>query len=389
MSGRRFDTQTILRVKVGGNCCSMRLAVFLIAGAIIMQAATHTTSEEFGKTRDGIAVSIYTLRSPSGVEARITNYGGIVVALKTPDRKGTLADVVLGFDTLDGYLANPGPFFGALIGRYGNRIAHARFTLNGTEYTLDRNDGQNSLHGGARGFDKRVWTPRELPDGGLELTYVSKDGEGGYPGNLKATVTYHLTDANELRIDYLATTDKPTVVNLTNHSYFNLRGAGSGDVLGHLVTLNADRITPVDAGLIPTGELRPVSGTPFDFRKPTAIGARIAQDDEQLKLAKGYDHNWVINRTGNDLVLAARVEDPESGRVLEARTTEPGIQFYTANFLDGSIHGKGGKAYGQRSAFCLETQHFPDSPNHPKFPSTELKPGQQYRSTTVFRFSTK
>jgi len=297
--------------------------------------------------------------------------------------------VVLGFDTLDGYLANPGPFFGALIGRYGNRIAHARFTLNGTEYTLDRNDGQNSLHGGARGFDKRVWTPRELPDGGLELTYVSKDGEGGYPGNLKATVTYHLTDANELRIDYLATTDKPTVVNLTNHSYFNLRGAGSGNVLGHLVTLNADRFTPVDAGLIPTGELRPVSGTPFDFRKPTAIGARIAQGDEQLKLARGYDHNWVINRAGNDLVLAARVEDPESGRVLEARTTEPGIQFYTANFLDGSIHGKGGKVYGQRYAFCLETQHFPDSPNHPKFPSTELKPGQQYRSTTVFRFSTK
>jgi aldose 1-epimerase len=350
-----------------------------------MQAAT-TTRADFGKTRDGVSVSIYTLTNQNGVTARITNYGGIVVSLQTPDRNGRMADIVLGFDALDGYLTHPGTFFGALVGRYANRIGHARFLLEGREYRLEKNDGDNSLHGGSRGFDKRVWTPRELPDGGLELTYLSKDGEDGYPGNLTATAVYHLSDANELRIDYSATTDKDTVVNLTNHSYFNLKGAGSGDILGHRLLLNADRFTPVDAGLIPTGELRSVHGTPLDFRKSTEIGARIEAADEQLKLAKGYDHNWVLNGNGAGLNLAARVEEPSTGRTLEVLTTQPGVQFYTGNFLDGSIRGKGGKAYGRRSGFCLETQHFPDSPNRPAFPSTELKPGQRFQSTTVFRF---
>jgi aldose 1-epimerase len=361
-------------------------ASFLIAGMTLMQAATRITRADFGKTRDGAAVSIYTLTNKNGVTARITNYGGIVVSLETGDRNGKMADIVLGFDSVDGYLANPGPFFGALIGRYANRIGHAQFNLDGRMYRVDQNDGQNSLHGGARGFDKRVWTARELSDGGLELTYRSKDGEEGYPGNLTATVTYHLTDARELRIEYAASTDKDTVVNLTNHSYFNLKGAGSGDILEHRLTLDADRFTPVDAGLIPTGELRAVAGTPFDFRKSIAIGARIGADEEQLKLAKGYDHNWVLNEGGEGLKLAARVEDPSSGRTLEVRTTQPGVQFYTGNFLDGSMKGKGGKVYGRRSGFCLETQHFPDSPNKPAFPSTELKPGQTFRSTTVFRF---
>jgi len=352
-----------------------------------MSAATITRAE-FGKTRDGVAVSLFTLKNQRGMIARITNYGGIVVSLESPDRHGALADIVLGFDSLDGYLANPGPFFGALIGRYGNRIGHARFSLDGHEYQLDKNDGENSLHGGARGFDKRVWSPRELPDGGLELTYLSKDGEEGYPGNLTAVVTYHLSDTNELHIDYAASADKPTVVNLTNHSYFNLKGAGSGDILSHQLTLHASRFTPVDAGLIPTGELRSVAGTPMDFRQSTAIGARIEANDEQLKLGHGYDHNWVIDQSGG-LTLAARVEEPSTGRVLEVLTTQPGVQFYTANFLDGTIKGKAGKVYGRRAAFCLETQHFPDSPNKPAFPSTVLRPGQKFQSTTVFRFSAK
>jgi len=352
-----------------------------------MPAATTLTHADFGKTSDGVAVSIFTLTNQSGISARITNYGGILVSLAAPDRSAKPADIVLGFDSLDGYLANAGPFFGALIGRYANRIGHAQFTLDGHQYHVDKNDGENSLHGGARGFDKRVWTPRELPDGGLELTYLSKDGEDGYPGNLTAMVTYHLTDKNELRIDYAATTDKDTVVNLTNHSYFNLKGAGNGDILGHRLTLNASRFTPVDAGLIPTGELRAVEGTPFDFRKSMEIGSRIEAADDQLKLGKGYDHNWVLNRTTEGLSMAARVEEPSSGRVLEVLTTQPGIQFYTANFLDGTIKGKGGKVYGRRSALCLETQHFPDSPNQPAFPSTELKPGAKFQSTTVFRFS--
>ncbi len=367
---------------------SWKLAI-LMASTIGIDAATKLTSASFGATQAGVQVHIYTLTNKDGLEARITNYGGIVVSLKTPDRNGAMADVVLGFDSLAGYVSNPSPYFGALIGRYGNRIAHARFTLDGVQYKLAANNGENSLHGGTRGFDKVVWTPRELPDGGLELTYSSKDGEEGYPGNLKATVSYHLTDANELRIEYAAVTDKDTVLNLTNHSYFNLKGAGSGDILHHQIAINADRFTPVDAGLIPTGELREVAGTPFDLRKKsTEIGARIDEKDEQLKLGKGYDHNFILSREESGLSGAARVEEPTSGRVLEVHTTEPGIQFYTGNFLDGTITGKGGKVYGHRSGLCLETQHFPDSPNQPKFPSTLLKPGQKFESITVWRFLT-
>jgi aldose 1-epimerase len=363
-------------------------AALLMAGAMHMNAATKITHSDFGSTHDGVAIRIYTLANQKGVEARITNYGGILVSLKTPDRKGTSADVVLGFDVLAGYLSNPGPFFGALVGRYANRIAHAKFTLDGVEYKLEKNDGDNTLHGGTHGLDKAVWTPRELPDGGLELTVSSKDGDGGFPGNLKVTVVYHLTASNELKIDYSATTDKATVINLTNHSYFNLKGAGEGDILEHRIALNADRFTPVDSGLIPLGELRPVNATPFNFRKAAAIGARIEDSDEQLKLGRGYDHNWVLNKKGNELSLAARVEEPSSGRVLEVLTTQPGVQFYTGNFLDGTIKGKGGKVYQRRYGFCLETQHFPDSPNQPKFPSTVLKPGETFHSTTIFRFST-
>ena len=354
-----------------------------------MQAATPIQRADFAKTRDGVAVSVYTLTNKNGVTARITNYGGIVVSLMVPDRNGKMADVVLGFDSLDGYLQNPGPFFGALIGRYGNRIGHARFTLDGRVYQVDRNDAENSLHGGARGFDKRVWTPKELTDGGLELRYLSRDGEEGYPGNLRANATYHLTDANELRIDYGASTDKDTVINLTNHSYFNLEGAGTGDILDHRLMLNADRFTPVDAGLIPTGELQEVAGSPFDFRTSTSIGARIEVNNEQLRAGKGYDHNWVLNRGSDGLTLAARIVESSTGRILEVFTTQPGVQFYAGNFLDGTIKGKGGKVYGRRSGFCLETQHFPDSPNKPAFPTTELKPGQRFQSTTVFRFSTE
>jgi len=365
-----------------------KCAAIVMLAAAAGNAATKLTEADFGRMPDGAVIKIYSLTNTHGVQARITNYGGAVVSLNVPDRNGKMADVVLGFDTLPEYVANPTQYFGALIGRYGNRIANARFTLNGVACTLPKNNGANSLHGGDKGFFTRVWTPRALPNGDLELSYVSKDGEEGYPGNLSVTVTYSLTDADELRIDYSATTDKDTVVNLTNHSYFNLKGAGSGDILGHLLMLKADRFTPVNQGLIPTGELRSVAGTPFDFRKLTAIGARIEQNDEQLKFGQGYDHNWVLSRTGTgSLAPAARMEEPSSGRVLEVSTTEPGIQFYTGNFLDG-IKGKGGQTYPRRSAFCLETQHFPDSPNHPAFPSTVLKPGQRYRTTTVYRFST-
>ena len=367
----------------------MKALSITLLGVIALNAAARLSVADFGKTPGGVPVQIYTLTNQHGVEARITNYGGTIVSLKVPDRNGAVADVVLGFDSLAGYLENPSPYFGALVGRYANRIGHARFKLDGVEHKLAANNGENTLHGGIHGFNQAVWTARELPDGGLELSYLSKDGEENYPGNLRVTVTYHLSDSNDLRIDYAATTDKGTVLNLTNHSYFNLKGAGEVDILGHVVTLNADRYTPVDAGLIPIGELRAVAGSPFDFRKATPIGARIEQSDPQLKLGKGYDHNWVLKAGGDALRLAARVEDPGSGRVLEVLTTEPGVQFYTGNFLDGSIQGKGGKVYGLRAGFCLETQHFPDSPNKPAFPSTVLKPGQHFRSTTVFRFAHK
>jgi aldose 1-epimerase len=342
----------------------------------------------FGKTPSGESVQLYTLGNSTGLEVAIINYGGIVVSLKAPDRTGKISDVVLGFDTLDGYLKTH-PYFGALVGRYGNRIAKGSFSLNGVAYKLARNNGENHLHGGIKGFDKVVWKAKPSSGGvpALELNYTSKDGEEGYPGNLSATVIYSL-DNNQLKIEYSATTDKETVVNLTNHSYFNLAGQGEGDILGHQVMIQADRFTPVDAGLIPTGELRAVEGTPFDFRKSTTIGARIDAGDEQIKLGKGYDHNFVLNARGVGLTLAARVTEPKSGRVLEVLTTEPGVQFYTGNFLDGTVQGKSGKVYQQRYGFCLETQHFPDSPNKPQFPSVVLKPGERYQTTTVYRLTT-
>jgi aldose 1-epimerase len=352
------------------------------------EAKTKVTSQPFGKMPDGTPVEIFTL-SDGAYEARITTYGGIVVSLKSPDRNGKSADVVLGFDDLDGFVGNSNgssaSFFGAIIGRYANRIALGSFTLDGKKYSLPINNGVNSLHGGPHGFNNVVWKAKPIANG-VELTYLSKDGEAGYPGNLSATVRYTLLKG-DLRMEYSATTDKDTVVNLTNHSYFNL--AGQGDILKHELTLHAARFTPVDSGLIPTGELKSVEGTPFDFRKSTAVGARINADDEQIRLGKGYDHNWVLDSGGGKLAEAAEVYDPSSGRVLKVLTDQPGIQFYTGNFLDGTIKGKGGKPMEQRTALCLETQHFPDSPNHPKFPTTELKPGQKYHTVTVYSLSAR
>ena len=343
----------------------------------------------FGKTPDGKQVDIYTLRTVGGIEARICTYGGALVSLKTPDRGGHLDDVVLGFDHLGGYVGH-NPYFGALVGRYANRIANGSFTLEGVLYALATNNGPNALHGGVKGFDKAIWQAKRtgtISAPMLELNYLSKDGEEGYPGNLKVTATYTLMEDNALRLVFAAETDKDTVVNLTDHSYFNL--AGHGDILNHVVMIPADRFTPVDSTLIPTGELRPVVNTPFDFRTPTAIGARIGQDDEQLKFGGGYDHNWVINKQLGELGLVARVTEPESGRVLEISSTDPGLQFYSGNFLDGTITGKGGWVYQRRAAFCMEPQHYPDSPNQLDFPTTELKPGEVYHHTIVYRFSTQ
>jgi aldose 1-epimerase len=366
-----------------------------VASACFAQApkkgSPSVKMQPYGKMPNGAAVDLYTLTNAGGMQAGIITYGGTVVSLTAPDKSGKFADVVLGMDSLEGYFHQTS-FFGALIGRYGNRIGHGTFTLEGKQYTLPKNNGENTLHGGPEGFDKRVWKARELATANgpaVELTYVSKDGEEGFPGNLSAKVLYTLTDSNELKIEYTATTDKPTVVNLTNHSYFNLNGGGVGDNLQHQVIINADRYTPVDEGLIPTGELKAVKGTPFDFTKATAIGARINQDDQQLKYGKGYDHNWVLNKSGSGMTKAAEVYEPKSGRVMEVFTTEPALQFYTGNFLDGTVKGKGGIAYPFRAAFCMETQHYPDSPNKPKFPSTELKPGQTYHTTTTYKFSTR
>jgi aldose 1-epimerase len=364
------------------------LSSSLLGGAPAVSRTGSLKKTAFGKMPDGQQIDLYVLTNKNGIEVAIANYGGVVVSVKAPDRKGKLADIVLGYDSLDGYLSDKA-YFGALVGRYANRIAHGEFKLDGVTYKLAKNNGENSLHGGIRGFSKVVWEAKEVSskDGpSLQLNYLSKDGEEGYPGNLRVQVVYTLSDANELKIDYSATTDRKTVLNLTNHSYFNLAGQGTGDILGHELVIKADRFTPVDSGLIPTGELRPVAGTPFDFRSKTPIGSRINQDDEQLKLGKGYDHNWVLAGTGT-LSLAARAVEPNSGRVLEVWTTEPGVQFYTGNFLDGTAHGKGGVSYGFRTGFCLETQHFPDSPNHPEFPSTVLRPGQKFHSVTVFKFS--
>jgi aldose 1-epimerase len=358
--------------------------------SISTPSGARLTVTPFGALATGEQVHLYTIKNARGLEMRVMDYGGIIVSIKTPDRSGTFADIVLGFDDVQGYVRSS-PYFGAITGRYANRIAKGRFQLDGTTYTLAVNNGPNALHGGIKGFDKVIWRVQPRADSSgmhLVLRYTSRDGEEGYPGTLDVTVTYTLTDADELIVDYEATTDKPTIVNLTQHSYFNLHGEGSGTILDHVLTLDADRYTPIDSTSIPTGALPSVAGTPFDFRTPMPIGARIDQPDPQLKNGHGYDHNFVLNRAAGatGLVHAARVVDPTSGRTLDVATTEPGVQFYTGNFLDGSVIGKNGHAYHRRSGFCLETQHFPDSPNKPQFPSPVLRPGHTYRSTTRFTF---
>jgi len=348
--------------------------------------------ESFGQTSDGRQIDLYTLTNTNGLRARIMNYGAILISLEVPDRDGNLGDITLGFDALDGYLKEH-PYFGAIVGRYANRIGKGRFLLDGVEYKLATNNGENHLHGGIKGFDKVVWKLDDIRAEGfprpedskaiVKMSYISEDGEEGYPGNMACTVTYTLTKDNELKISYEAETDKSTVVNLTNHTYFNLAGQGTGDILGHELTLNADNYTPVDEGLIPTGEIRTVKDSPMDFTLPMSIGSRIG------KVSGGYDHNYVLNSGGGLPVLAARVYEPTSGRVMEIHTTEPGIQLYTGNFLDGSLTGKAGKVYKKHYAFCLETQHFPDSPNKPEFPSVVLLPGRKYSTETTYKFYTR
>jgi aldose 1-epimerase len=365
------------------------LCLCAVSGCVLF-AKTQVTKASGGKLPNGADVEIYTLKDEK-LEVQVMTYGGEVISLKVPDRDGKMADVVLGFDDPSGYYDNSNSkaasFFGPIVGRYANRIAHAQFKLDGKVYTLAKNNGDNSLHGGPTGFHNRMWKGKIIPDG-VELKYLSKDGEEGYPGDLSVTVRYTV-EGSDLKIDYSATTDKPTVVNLTNHSYFNLAGQGNGTILQEQLQLHASRFTPVDANLIPTGELKPVAGTPFDFLKPHAVGERINADDEQIRLGHGYDHNFVIDGGEKELGLAAEVYDPSSGRVLRVSTTEPGVQFYTSNFLDGSIKGKQGIAYPRNAALCLETQHFPDSPNHPDFPTTVLRPGGKFHSVTVYSFSTR
>ena len=379
-------TQTILQTMVAG------LLAASLAGCADMPSTSKTstiTKDAFGTAPDGQAVDIYTLSNAKGAQARIMTYGGVVQSLSVPDKHGNFADVVLGYDNLDGYLDKKTPYFGALIGRYGNRIGGAKFTLEGQTYTLAANNGVNSLHGGLKGFDKVVWTatPSLGVDGpALTLTYLSKDGEEGFPGNLQVKAVYTLTEDNALKLEYTATTDKATVVNLTHHSYFNLAGAGNGNILKHVVYIKGDSTTPVDSGLIPTGEIKPVDGTPFDFRTPTAIGARINDPDPVLQYGPGYDHNWIINKAPGEYALMARVVEPTSGRTLEVWSDEPALQFYAGNFLDGTITGKGGKVYKHRSAFCMEPQHYPDSPNKPNFPNVVLKPGETYHNIIVYKF---
>jgi len=364
-------------------------------GSFAARAEITVSHAPFGKLPDGAAVEQYTLKNTAGMEVRVLTYGGIITSIQVPDRNGRNADVVLGFDSMEGYAKNP-PYFGAVIGRYANRVGKAEFTLDGKTYKLAANNDGNSLHGGLRGFDKVVWRAKEVRQAGrsgVELSHLSPDGDEGYPGNLSVSVTFLLNDRNELSLDYAATTDKSTIVNLTHHDYFNLAGHGEGNVLEQVLTINATHYTPVDSTLLPTGVLAEVAGTPLDFRKPTAIGARIEAPYEQLRLGKGYDHNFVIDRKTSaagksTLTLAATVVDPRSGRRIEVRTTEPGVQLYTANHLDG-FTGKAGRSYIKNGAFCLETEHYPDSPHRPEFPSTVLRPGEKFQSTTVFAFSAK
>ncbi len=373
----------------------LTMVFLLVFSSVLMwqctapEAMPSISSEPFGTLANGTEVELFTLTNAGGMQAKITNYGGIITHLFVPDKNGDLGDVVLGYDNLDGYV-KASPYFGAIIGRYGNRIAKGKFTVNGQEYSLAINNGENHLHGGIVGFDKVVWTaaPSTTENAAvLQLTYTSADMEEGYPGTLNVTVTYSLTNDNELVFDYKATTDKSTVCNLTNHSYFHLKDAGATPQLDHLLQINADYYTPVDAGLIPTGEVAPVEGTPFDFRQPTTIGARIDQEDEQLQFGGGYDHNYVLNGTAGELRLACTVTEESSGRVMQVLTTEPGVQFYSGNFLNGTITGKNGAVYEQRHGFCLETQHYPDSPNKPDFPSVLLEPGETYSTRTIYKFS--
>jgi aldose 1-epimerase len=369
-------------------CVSLSFLI-LSGAAMTTQAATHIDKKSFGRTDAGEAF-LFTLSREGAPTVAITNQGGFIVAIVAKDRAGKPADVALGYKDFDGYVRGK-DFLGCLVGRYANRIAKGEFTLDGKKHTLAKNNGPNALHGGPGGFHSRLWTARVVsaPDGeALELTYVSRDGEEGYPGTMTAKVVYSLRADGGLVIDYSATTDAPTIVNLTNHAYFNLAGEGEGTILGHEMQLESDVFTPVDPTLIPTGEMKPVEGTPFDFRKAAAIGARIENADEQLKRGGGYDHNFVLRGKAGELRLVARVAEPKSGRVLEVFTTEPGIQFYSGNFLDGSTTGKSGKPYVKRGGFCLEAQHYPDSPNRPEWPSVVLRPGQTYRQTTVYRVTT-
>lgn len=362
---------------------SFAIFAVLLISTVPVSAKTQTSKQAFGHAPDGTAVDLYTLKDGK-LEAGIMTYGGIVVSLRAPDRNGKIDDVVLGCNSVEEYVKQTA-HFGGIIGRYANRIAHGSFQLDGRAYNTPKNDGDNTLHGGTVGFDKVVWEAKEIPDG-IEFTHVSKDGDQGFPGNLTVHVRYTLV-GGALKIEYSATTDKDTVLNLTNHSYFNLKGQGNGDVLGTVLKIDASRMTPIDSTFIPTGELKPVEGTPFDFRKPHTIGERIGADDPQLHLGRGYDHNFVLDHAAGQLSEAAEAYEPSTGRILRVLTTEPGVQLYTGNFLDDSITGKEGRVYKQRYAFCLETQHFPDTPNHPKFPSSELKPGQKFHSVTVYEFS--
>ena len=379
--GLRGENRNMFPNKAKPSFAVFAALILLTATAL---AKTQVAKQAFGHTPEGTLVDLYSLKDGK-IEVGIITYGGIVVSIRVPDRNGKLDDIVLGCDSVEKYVAQTA-HFGGIVGRYANRIAHGSFQLDGHTYSIPKNDGDNALHGGLVGFDKVVWDAKQIPNG-VELTHISKDGDQGFPGTLTAHVKYTLS-GGALRIEYFATTDKDTVLNLTNHSYFNLAGQGNGDVLRHVLKIDASRMTPVDATLIPTGELKSVESTPFDFRKPHEIGERINADDAQLHLGRGYDHNFVLDHPADKLSEAAEVYEPATGRILRVLTTEPGVQLYTGNFLDGSITGKEGRVYKARYAFCLETQHFPDSPNHPKFPSTELKPGQKFHSITVYEFST-